>query len=221
MLLSVVLVAGGVALGVGLNTAARKQHERTLLLARATGRTEGRITRLWRQGSGDKTRCYASYLFAAGAASYGRTARIGCSIMRTLREGELLPVRFVDSEPSVSRLEELEGNSDIPLWLPPVLPVVFASFAVLIWRELRRQRALLEEGRPAPAVVTGLGRRGKHGREVQYEFLTLGGSRAHGKFGPVHSRKQPEVGSVLAVIYSDDDAKFNKRYPLTLVAVEK
>jgi hypothetical protein len=219
MALAVALLAGGVALGAGLHAKATKEQALERQISQAGGRAEGRITRLWRRRSGKETRCYAAYQFRAGAAIYSRTAQVSCSVPGRLQEGEFQRVVFVETNPEVSRLEGVERTSVTPVWLAPVLPVLFAVIAFFVARDLARQRRLLEEGRPTPAVITRWGRRGQHGREVHYEFLTISGSRAKGKFGPVRGGKLPEVGASLAVIYYPDDPGFNRRYPLSAVRV--
>jgi len=216
----VLLVAGGLALGVGLYLKATGDQERNRLLSLATGRTEGRITRLWRGGK-NNTRCYAAYQFSAAGALVARTGSIACRDWRVLSEGDRREVLYVESNPEIARLEGLERATASPIWLAPLATVFLSTIAFFIARNLARQRRLLEDGRAAAGVVTRLGRRTDKGRTVHYEFLTLGGSKAEGSFGPVPGKAVLAVGTPITVIYDSDDPGFNRRYPLSVVTAKQ
>jgi len=215
------LLVGGLALGIGLYVKATNDQERNRLLASATGRAEARITRLYRRGSGNSRRYVADYEFYAGAEVYSRTARLSRGAWSGLQEGDRREVWYVESNPVLSRLEGLERTTGTPIWLAPVITVILAALAVLIARDLKGKRRLVEDGRPAPAMVTRLGRKTDKGRMVYYGFLTLSGSEAKGKFGPVHGKSVPEVGTPLTVIYDPNDPGSNRRYPLSVVSAKQ
>ncbi len=215
------LLAGGLAFGTGLYVKAESDQRRAAALAEATGRAEARITRLWRRGSGNDRRYFASYEFARGGQTYSRTARLSRGEWNGLKEGELREVRYVESTPALSLLEGLERAGGTPGWLAPILTAVLAAVAVLIARDLVRKRRLAEDGRPAAGMVTKLGARSEKGRVVHYSFLTLGGALAGGKYGPVPNKSAPELGTPVTVVYDPDNPAYNRRYPLSVVTAKQ
>lgn len=135
-------------------------------------------------------------------------------------QGDRREVWYVESNPEISRLEGLERITASPIWLAPLATVLLSTVAFFIARDLARQRRLLEEGRAAAGVVTRLGMKTDKGRTVHYEFLTLGGSKAEGKFGPVRGKAVLAVGTPVTVIYDSDNPGFNRRYPLSVVTAK-
>jgi hypothetical protein len=105
--------------------------------------------------------------------------------------------------------------------LEPLLVLPLAAVALLLVLLLRWERRLLEDGRPAPGVITRLGTPGEHGRYVYYEFPQLSGARAAGRFGPVHGKRVPAIGSTIVVLYDPDNPNHNARYPLSLVKLRR
>jgi hypothetical protein len=80
---------------------------------------------------------------------------------------------------------------------------------------VRRERQLLENGRPAAAIVTGQRKHrssegGTH-RSITYEFRLLSG--ASGKGTSSTSSKPPAIGSVICVVYDPDRPRRSKPYP--------
>lgn len=219
VVVAALLAAGGIVLGAFLTGQREREVARDRRLDGATGHAQARILRLWR--SGDKNRrCRATYQFEAGGARVTRNATVPCSAWRGLSEGEQRPVVFVETEPQLARLEGIERTGTIPALVPFVPAVLLPLFGALLWWDLRRQRRLLEEGRPALAVVTKLGMRTDKGRKVYYEFLTYAGSLAQGGYGPVNKSNQLAVGDRLTVLYDSDSPRFNKRYPLLAVTLD-
>ena len=98
-----------------------------------------------------------------------------------------------------------------------------APWSPLIAKALRRQRRLLEEGRPAIARVTSSRQRhGTHGhthQHVEYEFTTLSGARRTGRFDA--QRNVPVPGSTILVLYDPDEPKRQAPYPIRLYRVER
>jgi hypothetical protein len=82
---------------------------------------------------------------------------------------------------------------------------------------VRRQRHLLADGRPAPAVVTRYSRlQTEHGAQniVYYEFALLGGGTCKGRAST--NRRLP-VGSAICVLYDPDNPRRSAPYPMCLV----
>ncbi len=217
--LAAAMAVGGMVLGVSLHGQRDRQMARDRLLGEATGRARARILRLWRTGSKDN-QCRVAYQFTAGAARVTRNATVSCAAWRGLSEGDERPVVFVETEPQLSRLVGIERANAMPAVVPFVPGILLPLFGALLFRDLARQRRLLEEGRGAPAMVTKLGMRTDKGRKVHYRFLTMSGAVAEGSYGPVHKSKQLEVGDRLTVIYDPDSPRLNKRYPLQAVTLD-
>ncbi len=219
VVLAAAMAAGGIVLGVFLFGARERELARNRRVASATGRAEARITRVWRTGGKD-SRCRVAYQFTAGDTRVTRNASIPCAAWRGLHVGEERPVAFVEAEPHLSRLEGIERLNAMPVAVPYAAGMLLPLIGGFLWWDLARQRRLLEEGRPAVAVVTKLGYRSDKGRKVYYEFLTFAGSVARGSYGPVHKSKQPAVGERLTVIYDSDSPQINRRYPMCAVTVD-
>lgn len=107
----------------------------------------------------------------------------------------------------------------LPPWLPVFVVASIGSAGLLCLLLLNSQRRLLMDGRPAPAVVTAhVKLQSPHGgahRSIRYAFPLLSGAMETGKSDA--TRKAPEVGSVICVIYDPDRPKRSMPYPFPLV----
>jgi hypothetical protein len=214
MILVVMLLGSAAGGGAWLWLRAAEDAGRERLLDQQSAATQAQVRRLW-QRRGKNRACRVDFAFTAGGRQFSRSAVIPCRAWEKLSEGEPLPVSFVVSRPEINRLKGLERARPTPYWVAPLVAASLAVAAVLLARYLAGRRRLLEEGRPAPGVVTQLGRRSEYGRKVRYEFPTLSGARAQGKFGPV--KAPPAVGSTIIVLYDPDEPRRNARYPMPLV----
>jgi len=219
MVIAVVLVAGGIAMGAFLYGQVREERRRDRLLGEAASAGEAQITRLW-QRSGKSRSCYASYQFASGGAELSATATVPCRAWAGLSVGQNVLVRYVASDPRISRLEGIQRAGQTPLWVVPLAFIAMAGSALLIFLKLTRERRLLEEGQAAPGIVTKLGMRTDKGRMVYYQFATYSGSAVKGKYGPVHGKWVLSVGTPIVVLYDRDEPKRNTRYPSSLVTLD-
>ncbi len=128
-----------------------------------------------------------------------------------------LTTRQTESAPA----GQSKRRGDAPPWVAPLVVASFWFSGIMLLREALLERRLLEYGRAAPAIVTRLGRPTDKGRRVFYEFLTSGGSRAEGKYGPVHKSKQLQPGSALTVIYDPENPGRNRKYPFRTVRISE
>ncbi len=215
---AVVVLAVGIGGGSFAYRQAQEAGRRDRLLAAAGTTTEARITRVW-QRSGKSRSCHAAYEFAAGRGEFTATAAVPCRAWGTLSVGDRVPVRYVPSDPRISRLEGVELAGKPPLWLAPLVLSACTIAALFIFRRLRRERHLLEEGDAAPGVVTKLGMRTDKGRKVYYEFATYSGTAVRGSYGPVQGKAVAPVGTPIVLLYDRDEPKRNTRYPSSLVAL--
>jgi hypothetical protein len=216
MMVVVMLLVSAVCGGAWLWLRAAEDSERQRLLDQESAVTQAQVLRLRRRGEKGRT-CVLDFRFTAAGRQYSRSAVIPCRTWGTLNEGDHLPVQFVVSRPEINRLSGLEGPRQLPYWVAPLVAIPLAATGTLLARYLAGRRRLLEEGRPAPGIVIQLGRKSEYGREVRYEFVTLSGGRARGKFGPVKDKGAPQPGSTIVVVYDPDEPPRNSRYPMQLV----
>jgi hypothetical protein len=216
-LFAVALLVASVAAGVVLRVrGVQEEGDRQLLIDRGVV-VDGEIVRLWRAPSKEK-QPYVAYRFVVDGHDLNGQSRMPLVTWRTLEVGAVLPVRYVPGRPDLSVPAGMERRA-LPLWVPflAATPLVLGGLACLF--VVRIERQLLENGRPAAAVVTGLRKHrssegGTH-RSITYEFRQLSGATASGRSST--SSKPPAVGSVICVVYDPDRPRRNKPYPFQLV----
>jgi len=109
----------------------------------------------------------------------------------------------------------------MPRVLPFVVALALVALSWLAWYFVHRERRLLAEGRAAVGLITGHSQmhRSSHGGEVgksaYYQFAQMSGALAKGETSP--SKKPPDIGSTICVLYDPENARRNARYPLSLV----
>ncbi|HEY1342081.1 MAG TPA: DUF3592 domain-containing protein [Bryobacteraceae bacterium] len=217
VILCVVLVAGGLVAGILLDGQRRKQAAESAALREHGAAAEAVITRLTR--TGDKSEDHrVAYEYAVGGQTYRRTRSVSSRFWRTLHVGDRLPIRYLPPNPEISYPEGQELRV-MPWWAPALLGCSFGIPALILPIGIVRQRRLLAEGRPAPAIVKGFRRvhhsHGGGGRFVSYEFPLLDGGVAKGR--STASRNTPPEGGVICILYDPDHPKRNAPYPLQLV----
>lgn len=215
---AVLLAAGAVTEFTILSLRASGDSARTRRLLAEGRATTGAIVRVY-HSTGKHTRHTAVYEFDVAGETFRRSAPVSSAAVRQLARGAPVAVRYLPDNPSESRLPEYERPSGIPLWLGPLIALPLLFTAGLLGRRLAARRRLLEEGRAAPAIVTGYGIKSDKGREVRYEFPTLSGARKTGKYGPVQNSKLPALGDRLVIVYDPNEPECSARYPLELFAI--
>jgi hypothetical protein len=174
------------------------------------------ITRHWKSG-GKESHYWVEYLYQVGEKRCRGRMEVGRSSWNLLVTGATLQVRYLPSDPQVHLVLGHE-NGMIPPWLPYLAATVMGAGAWLMTRPVASQRRLLSEGRPMPAIVTGL-KDAKHAKIAQYSFATLSGGIVSGETSP--QRKSPSLGECLCVLYEPDRPGHNSTYPLPLVRVAR
>jgi hypothetical protein len=170
------------------------------------------VTRRWKT-SGKDAKYWVEYQYRIEDRRYTFKMKTGRSRWGRLTVESVLPVRYLAEDPRSHYIHGFEGDL-MPLWLPYVVAALLAFFSWLCHLPLNAQRRLIQEGRAAPAVITGH-KKTKDGNMVQYSFLQLSGSIAQGKTSP--EKNPPAVGSLVCVLYEPDRLKNNAIYPLSLV----
>jgi hypothetical protein len=213
--IALLFFAGALAAYIGLSTASARGARESALLQQQGTDADAVITRLWRRS--DKERQpMVDYQFEYGGKVYGASVRAPVRIWRTLETGGRLPIRFVPSRPGLSHPREWP-RSIVPAFLAPALGISFAAAGGFMLLFLQREKRLLAEGQPAPAIVTRIGRT-QHGKVVYYDFQPRGSSALHGRTGPVS--KAPGVGDVICVLYDPEKPRRNRVYPMRLVRLD-
>ena len=210
--LTVILLAGGIAAGIILFVKASNDHDERRQIQANGQDTFGQVVRRWVTRK-DPHRYLVEYTFQASENSVKGRVEVGPRGWNQMLPGTSLPVRYLSGNPNAHLVIGHEPKL-MPLWLPYPIAGALALAAFLIAREIRRQRRLLAEGRPAPALI--IRHEGsQHGKVVHYEFPLMSGALVRGKAGP--QKKPPALGSILCVLYEPDRAGNNSLYPLTLV----
>lgn len=211
--LAVACLLAAAASAIGLSRVASRQASNSQAIE-AGAETQATITRHWRSGDKESTRRIA-YAFDYQGRRYEGRVKTPRAIWGRLSVGSSIRVRFAPDRPELNHpVEWKTGN--MPWWIPGAIAAGLVAVAALIVWLLRRQLALLADGRPAVAMVTEH-KRGQHGHAAVYEFLLLGGGVGKGRAG--EARKPPAIGSTLTVIYDRENPRRNAIYPMCMVRV--
>jgi hypothetical protein len=212
--LAAVLFLGAIASAVGLSRVQSREAGETRAILGGS-QTRAVVTRHWRTGGEDSKRRIA-YEFEYQGRMYAGTARTPRAIWTTLAVGSPIAVRFDPDRPESNHPAGWQQPRGMPWWLPVAAAAGLIAVGILLIWIMRRQLALLSDGRPAAALVTAH-KRGQHGKSIVYEFPLLGGGVAKGRGG--ETRKPPAVGSTVTVIYDRDRPGRNAIYPMSMVRV--
>ncbi len=210
--LCLMMLLGSAFLGNFLFHKARQQNDdRALLLDQGVPVT-ATVTRLWRTSDKD-SRHMVTYRFLFGGEAYSHGVSISSSRWRALHIGDELPVTVLPSHPALNHPAAWPPEA-LPLWFPYPVTLLMAAMALVMILPIRRQYALLLEGRPAPGRVTGH-RRASHNQSVLlYEFRQLSGAIAKGRST---SRRPPADGTPLCILYDPERPRRSAIYPMSLV----
>ena len=214
--MSALFVVGGVIGGVLIARQIRGQQAQERLI-RAEGReTGGVVTRLWR-GGGKSDEHRVAYRFTVDGRDRTGRATIGSGYWSSLRDGSPIAVRYLPSNPAHC-YPSASPPEPTPAFVPFLFGGVFIVCGVLMPLKVRRQRHLLEDGRPAPAVVTRMRRwRTQHGAHnvVYYQFALPEGGVCKGRCN-VEGKVLPK-DSVICILYDPDNPRRSAPYPLCSV----
>ena len=214
------LAAAAVIAGIALYLEAQRQFNAERDLDRRGVDVAAVVDRLWRKDDDGKP-AYAAFHFAANGARIDGQSRMQLSAWRELTIGSTVPVRYLPDNPRAFVVNGARRGR-MPLAIPYVVAGALAGCALLCLVPVRRQRALLSEGRPAAAVVTKVrkhqGAKGASYREMFYEFPVLAGSKATGK---AVATSPADVGSTITVVYHPEQPERNRPYPFSLATLDR
>jgi hypothetical protein len=222
VLFAAALLAGAVGAAAALYAVVRRDAERTRLFL-----TEGRtatatVTRV-REGRGKRAQLTVHYRYVAAGHEHAGTAKLRRRDPLTagVRNSESISVRYLPSAPEQSWPAGHEPRG-LPFWVPAAVAIALAAGSVPIAIVLRRQRHLLENGRAALARVTGT-KKVQHSHtgdwRIDYEWTLLSGARARGRYDT--TKRPPDAGSALPILYDPDQPRHSVRYPLRLVRLKE
>lgn len=219
ILLSVVCTAvaiGGLIGAIWLARENRRQEAEARLMAQQAQETQGEVTRLWETG-GKSDEHRVAYRFTIDDREFPGSQSIQSRYWRSLQVGSPIPVRYLPSDPTHNYPSQ-SPPEPTPAWLAILVGgYCIAAAGVLVFK-VERERHLLADGRPAPAVVTRLRtRRTRYGPRniIRYEFPLFDGGTGKGRCN-VRRRSIPE-GSVICVLYDPDNPRRSAAYPMCLV----
>jgi hypothetical protein len=215
-----VLWVGAVAAGAALYLEARRQSISASDFDRRSMTATAVVDRVWRK-SGDGNPTYAAFHFDAGDARIDGESRMQRSVWKELRAGSTLRVRYLPENPRAFLLDGQRRNR-LPSGVSLVVSSVLAALALLCGVAVRKQRALLSEGRAACAVVTALKKhKGTHGEshvQMTYEFPSRAGRTVIGKAA---TGKDTQVGTSIVVVYDPENPARSRPYPFSLVRLDR
>lgn len=219
--IAVMLMVGAVVLTIVLSRVSANQERERQLLQTSGVTTPAHVLRLWRESNDNRTP-RVEYTFEANGRDFIGRAKLPLRRWQSLRTGDALDVRYVSSDPEQHVVIHAEPDS-VPAWLPIVIGLITAGIGVLCGGVVHLQRRLLAEGRVARATVTKITKRHtSHGggyRSVAFTFQTLSGAVVAARAAT--SRKAPDVGASIWVVYDPDNPKRNALYPLQMVRVSQ
>ena len=213
--LAVLMFVGAIAAAVGLSRLAAREDMERQTLRKAGVEVPAVVTRHWHTGGKDDTPKIA-YEFRYDGRTYHGSSQAPRVIWRRLVVGSPITVRVVPSSPELNHPADWERET-MPRFLPGMIAASLVLPGLLIAFIIRREMALLSDGRPAPARVTNC-RRVKNGHRVKYEFPTLNGVVIQGRG---EARRAQPVGATICVLYDRDNPNRNAPYPLKLVRVDR
>lgn len=167
------------------------------------------------------------YSFEAEGRAYTRDAQVSHDVYSRLKRGRRIPVRYLRSDPSISRMA-FELPFDTEDALGAILGfAVCLGFVLIILIPLLRSRNLLRTGRPACAMVTKIEWKrlwyqssmlAKNSR-IHYEFRDSAGHLVQRKTGTGTGVVGAGPGPRTAV-FSPRNPRRNLLYPSVAMAVE-
>jgi hypothetical protein len=214
--LTAVMLVGGVLGAVWIAGESRRQQAEARQMLAEGRDTEGVVTRLW-LGGGKSDEHRVAYRFTVDGRDLSGHATIGSGYWKSLQTGSPIAVRYLSSAPA-HNYPSANPPGPTPAWLALLMGGICVGAALLMPLKVRRQRHLLEDGRPAPAVVTRLRRwRTQHGTQnvVYYEFTLPEGGVCKGRCN-VEGKSMPK-DSVICILYDPDNPRRSAPYPLCTV----
>jgi hypothetical protein len=215
--MAVLMAAGAVVLLAVFETSRKQAGELRTRIEQTGVRTDASIVEAGRTSGEDKRR-YAVYRYEAAGKTWAGRVTLRKRDHRPAARGDRLPVRYLPDEPGSNWVAGYEPSGP-PLVVALLVPPLSLSGALALAWILRRQWALLADGRATEALITGFkkNRSDKGTRyHVEYEFRMMSGAMRRVK---IESTKQPVEGTKATLLYDRENPRRHGVYPLSLVKV--
>jgi len=218
--MAVLLFGGGAFLGPWLFVQAGRDQAFVERMAVEGAVTGGTVTYIGATHGEDDHR-KITFRYEVNGKSYDASTTIGTRSAKGLQEAGRVQVRYLKSDPARSWIVGHEPEQ-MPVWVSPLAGLGMMVGPVLIFLQIKKERSLLVEGRPAMGVITKIrwigGNHGGGNHRASYEFQALGGQTFKASFRG-SKRRCGAVGDSLTVLYDADNPKRSTRYPLQLVKI--
>jgi len=216
-ILATLLIGAGLVGGTMIAIVSGGQSRDIALVKREGQDAEARVIALLRNAN-QKKLPRLTYEFDWNGQIYARSTDIPVSEWEALRGRTTVAIRFLAADPSHNYLRDYD-EAGLPMFLAPFIAVMFGGGGVVILFMIRRERFLLEEGRPALGIVIKHSF-AQHGQKAMiYNFPGLDGAMVKGRSRPM--RKPGAVGSSVCVLYDRERPRRNTAYPTLFVRLVK
>lgn len=220
-ILAAALLAGSVVVTILLSRESASQIRERRLLDTTGVATRARVVRLWREANEGKTP-RVEYAYDAAGREFDGRRRLPLKWWQSLQTGDSIDIRYLPADPGRHLVVHAEPIV-LPPWLSIVAGALLAAGGLGCVGAVRRQRRLLSDGRIARATVTKIPKHHTpHGgsyRAVAFTFATLSGATIAGKSST--TRKGPDIGASIWVVYDPDNPKRSAVYPFQLVTLPR
>jgi hypothetical protein len=153
------------------------------------------------------------YSYQVGAVSYRRMGWLDRQTYNSAFVGQSIPITYLPSAPQVAKLSTERENGG---WLINLIMPVFLLLPIgLIWRQIKKQKLLVQSGDPARAVIEKIVRV-KKGYSVSYRFSDEAGQSILGT-ALMPRNRTPKVGEIVTAIYLTPQPSQNTLYPAPMV----
>jgi hypothetical protein len=219
--LAVLLLGGGAFLGPWLFVQAGRDQALLERMA-VEGAVTGGTVRSIGLAHGEDNHRKITFRYEVNGKSYDTSTTVGSNAAKGLQEAGGVQVRYLATDPSRSWIVGHEPQRT-PVWVSPLAGLGMMVGPALIFFQLKRQRSLLTEGRPAVGVTTRIGwAGGYHDGEgkyrARYQFRAQDGQTYKGSFRG-SKRGCGAVGDSITVLYDADNPKRSTRYPMQFVRI--
>jgi Protein of unknown function (DUF3592) len=214
--LAMLMFGGAIALYVSTSRLAARDAAARAALDASGIETQGAVTRRWTTGDKNHTPKLA-YEFECQGREYHGSSSAPRREWEALAVGSPIAIRFVPDRPELNHPGGWAMDV-LPAWVAPGTAAGLCIPGLILLFMIRKQTSLLRDGTAVPARVTGH-RRMKGGQMLVYEFRLPDGSVIKGRGG--QTRKPPQIGSTVTVLYDPDQPKRNAPYPLDTVRLDR
>jgi hypothetical protein len=217
---AVLLVCGGAFLGPWLYVQAGRDHALAQRMAVEGALTSATVTYVG-PAFGEDNHHKIRYRYQVNDRTLDASTTVGSSAAKGLQEASAVQVRYLATDPARSWIVGHEPERT-PLWVAPLAGLGMLVTPVVLFLQIKRERSLLSEGRPAVGVVTKVrwfgGNHGRGNHRASYEFQTPDGQTYKGSFRG-SKKKCGAAGDRATVLYEKDNPQRNARYPMQFVKI--